>query len=77
MTWIAVSGSATATWMCIPKMSSWRATKRSAETMSMSSYARQQAIEFQDLGYGSAASTLLFAVMALGIAGIMVAGRNA
>jgi hypothetical protein len=26
MTWIAVSGSATATWTCIPKMSSRRAT---------------------------------------------------
>ena len=50
-------------------------TPNSAETMSMSSYARQQAIEFQDLGYGSAASTLLFAVMALSIAVIMVAGR--
>jgi trehalose/maltose transport system permease protein len=50
-------------------------TPNSAETMSMSSYARQQAIEFQDLGYGSAASTLLFLVMALSIAVIMVAGR--
>ena len=50
-------------------------TPNSAETMSMSSYARQQAIEFQDLGYGSAASTLLFVVMALSIAVVMVAGR--
>jgi trehalose/maltose transport system permease protein len=50
-------------------------TPNSAETMSMSSYARQQAIEFQDLGYGSAASTLLFVVIALCIAVVLVAGR--
>jgi trehalose/maltose transport system permease protein len=50
-------------------------TPNSPETMSMSSYARQQTIEFQDLGYGSAASTLLFAVIAIAIALVMVAGR--
>jgi trehalose/maltose transport system permease protein len=50
-------------------------TPNSADTMSMSSYARQQAIEFQDLGYGSAASTLLFAVIAIAITAAMVAGR--
>jgi trehalose/maltose transport system permease protein len=50
-------------------------TPNSTETMSMSSYARQQAIEFQDLGYGSAASTLLFAVIALCIGTVLVAGR--
>lgn len=50
-------------------------TPNSAETMSMSSYARQQGIEFQDLGYGSAASTLLFAVIAICIATALVAGR--
>jgi trehalose/maltose transport system permease protein len=40
-------------------------TSNSPDTMSMSVYARQQLVDFQDLGYGSAASTLLFAVVAL------------
>lgn len=35
-------------------------TAGSKATMSMSVYARQQLIDFQDIGYGSAASTLLF-----------------
>lgn len=34
-------------------------------TMTMSIYARQQLIEFQEVGYGSAASTLLFAIVAV------------
>jgi trehalose/maltose transport system permease protein len=34
-------------------------------TMSMSVYARQQLVEFQDVGYGSAASTLLFLIIAM------------
>jgi len=34
-------------------------------TMTMSIYARQQLIEFQQVGYGSAASTLLFFIVAL------------
>jgi trehalose/maltose transport system permease protein len=50
-------------------------TPNSPDTMSMSSYARQQAIEFQDLGYGSAASTLLFFMIALSTVVILVAGR--
>jgi len=50
-------------------------TPNSPDTMSMSSYARQQAIEFQDLGYGSAASTLLFFVLALSTVLIMTTGR--
>jgi trehalose/maltose transport system permease protein len=33
--------------------------------MSMSVYARQHLVEFQDVGYGSAASTLLFLVVAV------------
>jgi len=33
-------------------------------TMSMSVYARQQLVDFQDVGYGSAAATLLFLVIA-------------
>jgi trehalose/maltose transport system permease protein len=35
------------------------------DTMSMSVYARQQLVDFQDVGYGSAAATLLFALVAL------------
>lgn len=34
-------------------------------TMSMSIYARQQLVDFQDVGYGSAAATLLFMLIAL------------
>jgi trehalose/maltose transport system permease protein len=34
-------------------------------TMSMSVYARQQLVDFQDVGYGSAAATLLFLIIAL------------
>lgn len=40
-------------------------TSNSASTMTMSVYARQQLVEFQDVGYGSAASTLLFLIIAL------------
>ncbi|OHV08982.1 ABC transporter permease [Kushneria phosphatilytica] len=40
-------------------------TSNSANTMTMSVYARQQLVEFQDVGYGSAASTLLFLIIAL------------
>lgn len=40
-------------------------TSNSASTMTMSVYARQQLVEFQDVGYGSAASTLLFLVISL------------
>lgn len=36
-----------------------------ADTMSMSVYARQQLVNFQDVGYGSAAATLLFLIIAL------------
>jgi trehalose/maltose transport system permease protein len=35
-------------------------TANSTSTMSVSVYARQQLIDFQDIGYGSAASTLVF-----------------
>jgi trehalose/maltose transport system permease protein len=37
----------------------------SRDTMSMSVYARQQFIDFGDLGFGSAAATLIFAIIAL------------
>jgi len=40
-------------------------TPNSEDTMSMSLYARQQLVDFQDVGYGSAASTLLFFTVAL------------
>lgn len=40
-------------------------TANSASTMSISVYARQQLIDFQDIGYGSAASTLVFMTVGL------------
>lgn len=40
-------------------------TGNSLSTMSMSVFARQQLVDFQDFGFGSAAATLLFAVIAL------------
>jgi len=40
-------------------------TGNSRDTMSMSVYARQQLVDFQDVGYGSAAATLLFLLIAL------------
>jgi trehalose/maltose transport system permease protein len=39
-------------------------TGNSRQTATMAVYARQQLIDFQDVGYGSAASTFLFAVVA-------------
>lgn len=44
-------------------------------TMTMSVYARQQLIEFQNVGYGSAASTLLFFIVALLTVMYVVLGR--
>ncbi|HTE55412.1 MAG TPA: sugar ABC transporter permease [Kofleriaceae bacterium] len=44
-------------------------------TMTMSIYARQQLIEFQEVGYGSAASTLLFFIVALLTVLYVVLGR--
>ena len=44
-------------------------------TMTMSVYARQQLIEFQEVGYGSAASTLLFFIVALLTVLYVVLGR--
>jgi len=40
-------------------------TSNSRSTMSMSVYARQQLVDFQEVGIGSAAATLLFLVIAL------------
>lgn len=39
-------------------------TSNSKDTMTMSVYARQQLVDFQDVGYGSAASTMLFLIIA-------------
>jgi trehalose/maltose transport system permease protein len=50
-------------------------TSNSRDTMSMSIYARQYLIEFQDVGIGSAAASLLFAVIALAVAVTVTAGR--
>ena len=41
----------------------------------MAVYARQQMVDFQDAGYGSAASTLLFALVALAAAVFIALGR--
>ena len=43
-------------------------TPNSEDTLSMSVYARQQLVDFQDVGFGSAASSLLFFALALGTA---------
>jgi len=40
-------------------------TGNNTSTMSMSVYARQQLVDFQDVGYGSAAATLLFLIIAV------------
>jgi len=45
------------------------------QSMTMSVYARQELIEFQNVGYGSAASTLLFFIVALLTVVYVVAGR--
>lgn len=50
-------------------------TGNNASTASMSVFARQQLVEFQDVGYGSAAATFLFLVVALVTAILITAGR--
>lgn len=50
-------------------------TSNSISTMSMSVFARQQSIEFGNVGFGSAAATLLFVIIAVIAALWMVAGR--
>lgn len=40
-------------------------TGNNSSTMSMSVYARQQLVDFQDIGMGSAAATMLFAIIAV------------
>lgn len=50
-------------------------TGNSEDTMTVSVFARQQLVEFQDVGYGSAASTLLFLMIALIVAMLLTVGR--
>ncbi len=50
-------------------------TSNSRTTMSMSVYARQQLVDFQEVGIGSAASTLLFLVIAMLTVVVLTAGR--
>jgi trehalose/maltose transport system permease protein len=51
-------------------------TSNSRDTKSMSVYVREQLIDFQQVGYGSAAATLLFLVIALATAACMVLMRS-
>jgi trehalose/maltose transport system permease protein len=50
-------------------------TGNSGATASMSVYARQNLVEFQDVGYGSAAATGLFLVIAAVAVLIVTLGR--
>jgi trehalose/maltose transport system permease protein len=50
-------------------------TANTAETQSMSVYARQQLVDFQEVGLGSAASTLVFLIIALMTVIYLIAGR--
>jgi trehalose/maltose transport system permease protein len=50
-------------------------TSGSKDTMSMSGFARERLVDFQEVGYGSAASTSLFLVIALITAAYLVASR--
>ena len=40
-------------------------TSNSRDTISMSGFARQQLVDFQEVGFGSAAATLLFLIIAI------------
>lgn len=51
-------------------------TSNSRDTKSMSVYVREQLIDFQQVGYGSAAATLLFLVIALATSGYIVLARS-
>jgi trehalose/maltose transport system permease protein len=50
-------------------------TANAADTRSMSVFARQQLVDFQEVGLGSAASTLVFLIIALLTIVYLVAGR--
>jgi len=51
-------------------------TPNNPETVSMSIYARQQLVDFQDVGVGSAASTLLFFTIALFTIGFLALAQR-
>ncbi|MBV1703600.1 MAG: sugar ABC transporter permease [Hyphomicrobiales bacterium] len=51
-------------------------TSGSNDTISMSVYAQQQLVQFQKVGVGSAASTLLFIVLAIFTAGTLLLTRS-
>jgi trehalose/maltose transport system permease protein len=50
-------------------------TGNNPATTTMSVYARQQLVDFQDVGYGSAAATSLFLIVALVTAVVITVGR--
>jgi trehalose/maltose transport system permease protein len=50
-------------------------TGNNQATTTMSVYARQQLVDFQDVGYGSAAATTLFLIVALATAIVITVGR--
>ncbi|MBQ0823863.1 sugar ABC transporter permease [Microvirga sp. HBU67558] len=50
-------------------------TSNAKETASMSVYARQQLVDFQEVGLGSAAATLIFLIIALVVVITLAAGR--
>jgi trehalose/maltose transport system permease protein len=50
-------------------------TGNNERTMSMSVYARQQLVDFQDVGFGSAAASLLFGIVALVSVVYLMLGR--
>ncbi len=50
-------------------------TSNSRSTASMSVFARQQLVDFADIGYGSAASFLIFLIVTLFTAAYLAAGR--
>src|SRR5262245_9763781 len=50
-------------------------TGNNPATTTMSVYARQQLVDFQDVGYGSAAATTLFLIVALATAIVIPVGR--
>jgi trehalose/maltose transport system permease protein len=50
-------------------------TSNSRDTASMSVFARQQLVDFQEVGLGSAASTLIFLIIALLVVITIAAGR--
>ena len=50
-------------------------TPNAAETAMMSTFARQQLVDFQQVGYGSAATTVMFFLIALLTILYLVTGR--